>query len=193
MISQRSQRRLFGYAIATAVAFAAPAYAKAEDKGKPANPGGEKPEKKGKAEKAHSSKAASQNYSSRKAEEKLCGKGRCEQANPPAPRAAPAPRCLRDPDGARQSHAVADRNPADDELLADHAGRRRDIEPRSGGRSRLHASRSQGFAPGRTARGGRKQRNACGRRGAGEAGARPCPPRQDGRCQYRREINLRSS
>src|SRR3954454_5892648 len=58
MISQRSQRRLFGYAIATAVAFAAPAYAKAEDKAKPASTAAAKPEEKGKPEKAAAAKSA---------------------------------------------------------------------------------------------------------------------------------------
>jgi soluble lytic murein transglycosylase len=48
MIFQRSQRSIFGYAIATAVAFAAPAYAKPEDKAKPVSTAAAKPEEKGK-------------------------------------------------------------------------------------------------------------------------------------------------
>jgi len=44
MLFQRSQRRLLGYAIATAVAFAAPAFAKSEDKAKPASSAAAKPE-----------------------------------------------------------------------------------------------------------------------------------------------------
>ena len=51
MILQSSQRRLLGYAIATAMAFAAPAFAKTEDKAKPATSAATKPEEKAKSAK----------------------------------------------------------------------------------------------------------------------------------------------
>src|SRR5690349_21283546 len=51
MIFQRSQRRVLGYAIATAVAFAAPAFGKTDDKAKPATSAAAKPEEKTKSAK----------------------------------------------------------------------------------------------------------------------------------------------
>jgi soluble lytic murein transglycosylase len=75
MIFQCSQCRLFGYAIAMAVAFAAPAFAKTEDKAKPTNSAAAKPEEKDKA--AKSTKLAKP-------------AAKTKQAAKPAKKAAPA-------------------------------------------------------------------------------------------------------
>src|SRR3954454_15170362 len=91
MISQRSQRRLFGYAIATAVAFAAPAYAKAEDKGKPASTAAAKPEEKGKPEKSTAAKPPVKTIQAAKPKKSSAVKA---AANKPIPLPRARPRLL---------------------------------------------------------------------------------------------------
>ncbi len=58
MIVQRHQRRILGYAIATAMAFATPAFAKPEEKAKPASTAAAKPDEKDKPAKSAAAKPA---------------------------------------------------------------------------------------------------------------------------------------
>jgi len=91
MLFQRSQRRLFGYAIATAVAFAAPAFAKPEEKAKPASPAAAKPEDKAKSAKpAKAAKpAAKASHAARPAKKAASSKVVAGKSAVPLPRARP--------------------------------------------------------------------------------------------------------
>jgi len=88
MIFERSQRRLFGYAIATAVAFAAPAFAKPEDKEKPATSAAAKPEGKAKSAKPAKS-AAKPNHAPKPARTVASSKAVAGKPPVPLPRARP--------------------------------------------------------------------------------------------------------
>ncbi|HWP16127.1 MAG TPA: hypothetical protein VNM46_10910, partial [Xanthobacteraceae bacterium] len=93
MTFQRHQRRIVGYAIATAVAFAAPAYAKPEDKAKPAASTAAKPDDKSKSAKPAATKpakpAAKKDEKAAKAKKSSPVKTAAKKSAVPLPRARP--------------------------------------------------------------------------------------------------------
>ena len=88
MILQRSQRRLLGYAIAIAVAFAAPAFAKPEDKAKPASSAAAKPEEKAKSAKS-AKPAAKAKHAAKPAKKTTPATAAASKPAVPLPRARP--------------------------------------------------------------------------------------------------------
>src|SRR4051794_37422341 len=89
MIFQRSQRRVLGYAIATAVAFAAPAFAKSEDKAKPTDSATAKLEDKAKPAKSAAAKPAKAPEKAAKPAKKVAAAKAARKTAIPLPRARP--------------------------------------------------------------------------------------------------------
>ena len=161
---QRAQRRYLGYVIATALAFGgSPAFAKPEEKNaKAAKPADTKPAvAKPAAAKPASAKAADPAKETAKPKQVAKPK-QAKPASKAAREVGARAVAARPPshgggvgrtDGARQGDAVACRDPADNGLLAGHAGGRRHVESGRHRRARLHPAGTPRFASGRAARG----------------------------------------